>query len=112
MRRELGPRTAKAVRDSLGTPGNDETVDGRDRCDVGGVEAEAATATVPENAYPASSGERAAETAWDAASALKCPLRAGRKDAPGEEPGKAENRLHRAVAGQRPEGNERKETQC
>lgn len=77
-----------------------EKVDGRDRYSLCGIEAEEVIATVLENAYLASGGERAAEIAWDVANALKYQLRLGKKDDIRTELGKAENYLHHARTGE------------
>lgn len=97
MEQEFGPKTAKAIRDSLGIQGNDETVDGRARYDVGGVEAEKIIASVMETLWIENTG---LEQVWDVANALKYLLRIGNKDPWTVEAHKAENYLHHARTGE------------
>lgn len=75
-----------------------ETVDGRNRYDIGGIKAEDVIADVMERVE---SAEGFGMTqAWDVGNALKYLLRAGRKDALDIELGKAENYLHHALTGE------------
>ena len=98
MEQEFGPKTAKAIRDSLGTPGNDETVDGCGRYSVCGIQAEDIITDVMER-VAAAEGYFVAD-AWDVGNALKYLLRAGKKDNLDEELGKAENYLHHCRTGE------------
>lgn len=74
-----------------------EKVDGRDRYDVCGTQAEDIIAVVMQNA--ATYGLDMA-ACWDVGNALKYLLRLGRKDAFSEELGKSENYLHHARTGE------------
>jgi hypothetical protein len=74
-----------------------ETVDGRDRYDVGGVEAEKIIASVMESLWVEVDG---LEPVWDVANALKYLLRIGSKDPWTIEAHKAENYLHHARTGE------------
>lgn len=99
---------ANATSDNLqpphpGRPADDggssrETVDGRDRYDLGGIRAEDVIADVMERVE--SAGGFGMAQAWDVGNALKYLLRAGRKDALDIELGKAENYLHHALTGE------------
>lgn len=80
-----------------------EKVDGRDRYDVCGIQAEEIIADVMERVESAEGFGMS--QAWDVGNALKYLLRAGRKDALSAELGKAENYLHHAITGQWLESN-------
>lgn len=75
-----------------------EKVDGRERYEVCGIQAEDIIADVMERVESAEGFGMS--QAWDVGNALKYLLRAGRKDALSEELGKAENYLHHALTGQ------------
>lgn len=85
------------------TPESAEKVDGRDRYEVRGIQAEDIIAEVMERVE--SSEGFGMSQAWDVGNALKYLLRAGRKDALSKELGKAENYLHHALTGQWLESN-------
>lgn len=87
-----------------------EKVDGRERYEVRGIQAEDIIADVMERVESAEGFGMS--QAWDVGNALKYLLRAGRKDALSEELGKAENYLHHALTGEWLESNDRKETKC
>lgn len=74
-----------------------EKVDGRERYEVLGIQAEEIIADVMERVESAEGFGMA--QAWDVGNAIKYLLRAGRKDALSEELGKAENYLHHACTG-------------
>ena len=74
-----------------------DEVDGRDRYDVCGIQAERIISDVMERVESAEGYGMA--QAWDVGNAIKYLLRAGRKDARSEELGKAENYLHHARTG-------------
>lgn len=73
-----------------------ETYDGRDRYDVGGVQAEKVIAHVMDSLLTEVDD---AEPVWDVANALKYLLRIGSKDPWTIEAHKAENYLHHARTG-------------
>lgn len=75
-----------------------ETVDGRNRYDLGGIKAEVVIVDVMERVESAEGFGMS--QAWDVGNALKYLLRAGRKDALDMELGKAENYLHHALTGE------------
>lgn len=75
-----------------------ETVDGRNRYDLGGIKAEGVIVDVMERVESAEGFGMS--QAWDVGNALKYLLRAGRKDALDMELGKAENYLHHALTGE------------
>ncbi len=75
-----------------------EKVDGRERYEVCGIQAEEIISDVMERVESAEGFGMS--QAWDVGNALKYLLRAGRKDALNKELGKAENYLHHALTGE------------
>ena len=85
------------------TPESAEKVDGRDRYEVRGIQAEDIIAEVMERLAPETDGM---VPVWDVGNALKYLLRIGGKDPWTVEAGKAENYLHHARTGQWIESND------
>lgn len=75
-----------------------EKVDGRERYEVCGIQAEDIIVDVIERVESAEGFGMS--QAWDVGNALKYLLRAGRKDALSEELGKSMNYLHHALTGE------------
>ena len=73
-----------------------ESVDGRDRYNVGGIKAEDVIVRVMDRVFESCG---LMFTAWDVGNALKYLLRLGKKDDVEIELGKAENYLHHARTG-------------